>query len=80
MTARRPGEWPVTPLDIREPEPQHERATAEPARVAIVLGSVRAHLETEPTDNCVRAAARRWAAAITAEAEAVITARQQAPG
>ncbi|MET9099591.1 hypothetical protein [Streptomyces antibioticus] len=48
----------------------------ERARREMALGSIRAHLEEQPSPRTVRTAARRWCAQITAMASDVITARQ----
>ncbi|GAA3727573.1 hypothetical protein [Streptomyces tremellae] len=66
---RRPGQWPVPP---RRPVPeddeqgrQHLAASAIRARFHVVLGSIRADLEEQPSPSTVRAAARCWTDAIT---------------
>ncbi|QXE36948.1 hypothetical protein KQY30_24805 [Streptomyces sp. GMY02] len=78
MTDRKPGEWPVTTtvdLSTAEPTPvdeqgeQHLKLTAARARFDLVLGSVRADLEEQPSERSVRTAARRWCNAITALAD-----------
>lgn len=66
-SARRPGHWPP---GTRAPEAddqgaQHLALTAEQARWHVTLGVIRAHLEEQPSPQAVRAAARRWARAIT---------------
>ncbi|MEU2300543.1 hypothetical protein ABZ584_24425 [Streptomyces antibioticus] len=48
----------------------------ERARREMALGSIRAHLEEQPSPRSIRTAARRWCVQITAVAEDVITARQ----
>lgn len=69
MTERRPGEWPVTrSVDVLEPSDEQGQAHLELARVQarfqLVLDSIRADLEEQPSARCVRAAARRWTDAI----------------
>ncbi|MDG9706258.1 hypothetical protein [Streptomyces sp. DH37] len=53
-----------------------QRATVnrDRARWHITLGSIRAHLDEQPTPRARRAAARRWCAAITAMADEEVTA------
>ncbi|MFE7791287.1 hypothetical protein [Streptomyces sp. NPDC057460] len=78
MTDRRPGQWPVdnpvhlstgdsTPVEKQGA--QHLALTAEQARFHVTLGAIRADLEAQPSDMCLRAAARRWQQAITAMAD-----------
>ncbi|MGY4917484.1 hypothetical protein ACWD9K_20070 [Streptomyces sp. 900116325] len=71
MTEHRPGRWPITnPVDLDAAEADEQGArhlalTAEQARFHITLGAIRADLEAQPSDICLRAAARRWTDAIT---------------
>lgn len=68
----RPGEWPVPrPVHLDEPadEQRQQAAAAERARFHLTLGSIRADLEEQPSETCLRAAARRWQQAITALAD-----------
>ncbi|MGW1278041.1 hypothetical protein ACWD4V_13955 [Streptomyces tsukubensis] len=76
MSARRPGEWPIAQqsghlrgaTEKAQPDEQGEQhltLSAERARFHLVLGSVRADLEEQPSPACLRAAVRRWQAAIT---------------
>lgn len=51
---RRPGEWPE----------EYVRIAAERARWELTLGSIRAHLEEQPSPAAVRAAGRRWINAV----------------
>ncbi|MFJ4987924.1 hypothetical protein ACIP9H_29485 [Streptomyces sp. NPDC088732] len=75
---RRPGEWPVPKADLIEAEPQHQRAgTAEAARFALTLGSIRASLEEQPSESTVRSAARHWTNAIAQLAEEVAAAKRR---
>lgn len=69
MNARRPGQWPAVPrTELPEPDDQDARhllLVAEQARFHIALGAIRADLEAQPSEVCLRAAARRWQQAIT---------------
>ncbi|MGI5436189.1 hypothetical protein ACQEV4_01405 [Streptomyces shenzhenensis] len=66
MTEQRPGQWPVDePVDLI-PDDLYLKRAAERGRHEIVLGSIRAHLEEQPTSVAVQAAARRWCSDITA--------------
>ena len=56
---RRPGQWPE----------QYVRIAAERARWELTLGSIRAHLEEQPSPAAVRAAGRRWVNAVLQIAE-----------
>jgi hypothetical protein len=47
------------------------------ARHEIVLDSIRAHLQEQPSSRTVRACARRWASDIIRLADEVISARQK---
>ncbi|MFI6861756.1 hypothetical protein ACIBKZ_17970 [Streptomyces sp. NPDC050421] len=73
MSERRPGQWPVeNPVELPEVDEQgaqHLALVAEQARFHVTLGAVRADLEAQPSDMCLRAAARRWQNAITALAD-----------
>lgn len=69
-----PGQWPVADpvnlvTDEHDAHEQHLLFTAERARFALTLGSIRADLEEQPSERCVRDAARRWQNAITALAD-----------
>ncbi|MEU1497026.1 hypothetical protein [Streptomyces sp. NPDC005732] len=66
MTADQPGGWPVDePVDLI-PDDLYVKRAAERGRHEIILGSIRAHLEEQPTAAAVQAAARHWCADITA--------------
>ncbi|MFE2017561.1 hypothetical protein ACFW9O_05825 [Streptomyces sp. NPDC059499] len=73
MSEHRPGQWPVDqPVELPQPDDQdaqHLALTAEQARFHVTLGAVRADLEGQPSEMCLRAAARRWTNAITAMSE-----------
>jgi hypothetical protein len=64
-----PGEWPVNkPADLdaaNDPDEVYVRLASERARREIVLASIRAHLEEQPTPGSVHKAARTWCAEIT---------------
>ncbi|MEF9903703.1 hypothetical protein [Streptomyces sp. P9-A2] len=71
MSDRRPGQWPVDePVDL-VPDDLYLKRAAERGRREIVLGSIRAHLEEQPTASAVQAAARHWSADVTAIGEEV---------
>lgn len=71
MTDQAPGRWPVDePVDL-VPEDLYLKRAAERGRHEIVLDSIRAHLDEQPTANSVQAAARHWCADITALADEV---------
>lgn len=54
------GEWPIDePVDLA-PEDLYVKRAAERGRHEIVLGSIRAHLEEQPTPIAVLSAVRRW--------------------
>ena len=69
MNTRRPGQWPtVTRAELPEPDDQgaqHLTLAAEQARFHVTLGAIRADLEAQPSEMCLRSAARRWQQAIT---------------
>ena len=66
MNERRPGQWPVeNPADL-DPDDLYVQRAAERARHELVLVSIRAHLEEQPTPGAVQAAARHWCSDITA--------------
>lgn len=78
MTDRQPGQWPVDdPVDL-VPEDLYLKRAAERGRHEIVLGSIRAHLEEQPTAGGIQAAARKWCADITALADDLAKARRKA--
>lgn len=75
MSDHRLGNWPVTePVDLEPPDDQGEQHLAlvsVQARFHVVLGSIRADLEEQPSPASVRTAARRWCNAITAMADEI---------
>ena len=67
MTERRIGQWPVDRDETRHDYADDEvtlflQRAAERGRREIVLGSIRAHLEEQPTANAVQSATRHWIA------------------
>ncbi|MFD5111471.1 hypothetical protein ACFWNG_04000 [Streptomyces sp. NPDC058391] len=87
MTKHRPGEWPVaSPADLSTGDStpmekqgaQHLALTRAQARWELTLGSIRADLEEQPSEVCLRAAARRWQDAITAMADETTAALKKA--
>jgi len=73
MTKRRdPGQWPVGRVDpdavarTGDDAEQYLRRAAERARRELVLDSIRAHLEEQPTANSALNTARRWIADVVA--------------
>jgi hypothetical protein len=81
----RPGAWPVEdPIDLdaihADLDERERRHVAEAARFEMVLTSVRAQLEEQPSERCVRTAARRWNHAINATAEEVAKQHRQRAG
>ncbi|MFD6887154.1 hypothetical protein [Streptomyces sp. NPDC059957] len=67
------GDWPPAPYT----DEFLIRARAERARRELTLGSIRAHLEEQPSARAVRAAARKWASDITALGEDVVQSKQE---
>ena len=71
MTDYTTGECPADkPVDLI-PEELYLRRAAERGRHEIVLGSIRAHLEEQPTPGAVQAAVRRWISDVTALGEEI---------
>lgn len=77
MTART-GEWPFTePVDLEAglaDELQgalHLELTRVQARFELTLDSIREDLREQPSETCVRTAARRWCNNITAMADEI---------
>lgn len=71
---RRPGEWPIRhPVDLDRGDigELRNRAAAERARFEMVISSIRASLEEQPSERAVRQAARRWNDAVTSVADEV---------
>lgn len=77
MTERSAGEWPVDePVDL-VPEDLYVKRAAEHGRHEIVLGSIRAHLEEQPTPIAVLAAVRRWTREVIALGDDVAKAKRK---
>lgn len=53
----------LTPVE--EQGEQHQALVHDQARFHVTLGSVRADLEEQPSEACIRAAQRRWQNAIS---------------
>lgn len=60
MTERQPGQWPAEEPVGLIPEDLYVKRATERGRHEIVLGSIRAHLEEQPTPVAVLSAVRRW--------------------
>lgn len=80
---RRTGAWPVAePVQLAEPQQaaEHERRydRSEEARFVVVLGSVRAAAEEQPSPRAARAVCRRYAAAIVQLGDQVAREKQEA--
>lgn len=77
---RRPGEWPVQPVDTDATETDHDelyvKRAQERALHEMVLGSIRHDLTQQPTDKAIRAAERRWKNAITNLADELTNTRR----
>jgi len=78
---RRPGEWPaIQPVDTDEHDyADHDQLYVQRAQERalweMVLGSIRHHLDQQPT-TAIRAAERRWKNAITNLADELINTRR----
>lgn len=76
MTDYSTGECaPDDPIGL-VPEDLYLKRAAERGRHEIVLGSIRAHLEEQPTPGAVYAAVRHWVSDITALGEDVARAKR----
>lgn len=77
---RRPGEWPIKPVDLDAAETDHDelyvKRAQERALHEMVLGSIRHDLTQQPTPDAIRAAATRWKTAITNLADELINTRR----
>ncbi|WP_225825650.1 hypothetical protein [Streptomyces naphthomycinicus] len=77
---RRPGEWPVQPVDLDTAETDHDQLYVQRAQERalheMVLGSIRHHLTQQPTPAAIRAAATTWKTAITEIADELINTRR----
>jgi hypothetical protein len=80
MTGHQPGEWPVDePVDLI-PEDLYVKRAAERGRHEIVLGSIRAHLEEQPTPVAVLSAVRRWINEVIALGDDVVKTKRRSSG
>lgn len=83
MTERRPGQWPVRRVDpdavarTGDDAEQYLKRASERGRHEIVLGSIRAHLEEQPTAAAVYAALRHWIGDLAALGEDVAQAKRR---
>lgn len=77
---RRPGEWPVRPVDFDAPDTDHDqlyvKRAQERALHEMVLGSIRHDLDQQPSPAAIRAAATSWKNAITHLADELINTRR----
>ncbi|WP_435279124.1 hypothetical protein [Streptomyces sp. 1222.5] len=77
---RRPGEWPITPVDLDAQPMDHDqlyvKRAEERALREMVLDSIRHHLAQQPTPAAIRAAATTWKNAITSLADELINTRR----
>jgi hypothetical protein len=60
MTDYSPGECPADEPAGSTPEALYMQRASEQGRHELVLGSIRAHLEEQPTPVAVLSAVRRW--------------------
>lgn len=68
---------------IEEPDDeitQYLRRAAERGRHEIVLGSIKAHLEEQPTANAVQSVTRHWIADLAALGEEVAKTKRRSTG
>lgn len=87
MSEQRPGEWPINePVDLAgpsggeassDPDEIYVRLASERARREIVLASIKAHLEEQPTANAVHAVARHWISDVAAISDQVATVKRR---
>jgi hypothetical protein len=76
VTDYSPGECaPDEPIGL-VPEDLYLKRAAERGRHEIVLGSIRAHLEEQPTAHAVQSATRHWIADLAALGEEVAKAKR----
>ena len=76
MTDYSTGECPPDEPVGLIPEDLYLKRAAERGRHEIVLGSIRAHLEEQPTPGAVQAAVRHWVSDLIALGEEVPTAKR----
>ncbi|MFJ8951863.1 hypothetical protein ACIRO1_17280 [Streptomyces sp. NPDC102381] len=73
--SRAPGQWPVPPAD--DYGAMYAALMRERARRALVMQSIRASLQEQPSMRAVLACARRWAADIFRTADEVAKSKQE---
>lgn len=73
---RRPGQWPLT-TDSDEIGARYTALMRERARRVLVMQSIRASLQEQPSVRAVTACARRWVADIFRTAEDVAKSKQE---
>jgi hypothetical protein len=74
------GQWPVDePVDL-VPEDLYLKRAAERGRHEIVLGSIRAHLDEQPTPVAVLTAVRRWINDVIAVGDEVAKTKRRSSG
>lgn len=76
MTDYSPGECPADEPVGLIPEDLYLQRAAERGRHEIVLGSIRAHLEEQPTPVAVLSAVRRWINDVIAVGDQVAKAKR----
>ncbi|CBG71904.1 hypothetical protein SCAB_48531 [Streptomyces scabiei 87.22] len=79
MTDYSTGECPADEPVGLIPEDLYLKRAAERGRHEIVLGSIRAHLEEQPTPSAVAAAVRHWISDLTALGDEVAKTKQRPP-
>ncbi|MDX2948180.1 hypothetical protein PV383_37275 [Streptomyces caniscabiei] len=80
MTDYSTGECPADEPVGLIPEDLYLKRAAERGRHEIVLGSIRAHLEEQPTASAVNAALRHWISDLTALGGEVAKTKRRPPG
>ncbi|MEU8906535.1 hypothetical protein [Streptomyces mirabilis] len=80
MTGYAPGERPADEPVSLVPEDLYLKRAAERGRHEIVLGSIRAHLEEQPTPVAVLTAVRRWINDVIALGDEVTKGKRRSSG
>ncbi|MGW2044673.1 hypothetical protein ACWCPF_05750 [Streptomyces sp. NPDC001858] len=80
MTDYSPGECPADEPVGYVPEDLYVQRAAERGRHEVVLGSIRAHLEEQPTPVAVLSAVRRWINDVIALGDQVAKTKRRNPG
>lgn len=89
MTERQPGQWPADePIELDVVQHDHAedetglylKRASERGRHEIVLGSIRAHLEEQPTPVAVLSAVRRWIGDVIAVGDEVAKTKRRSTG